>query len=76
MLKLMWVRAGIILACWAGAIAAAGFQAWGIVFRCSWSPHGVSLALPMRIDCNKFILLRGEGAPGGARRGGASQEVQ
>jgi len=31
MLKLMWVRAGIIFACWTGAIAAAGFQAWGIV---------------------------------------------
>ena len=31
MFKLMWMRAGIILACWMGAIAAAGFQAWGIV---------------------------------------------
>jgi hypothetical protein len=31
MLKLMWVPAGIIFACWTGAIAAAGFQAWGIV---------------------------------------------
>jgi hypothetical protein len=29
--KWMWMRAGIILACWTGAIAAAGFQAWGIV---------------------------------------------
>ena len=29
--QLMWVRAAIISACWIGAIAAAGFQAWGIV---------------------------------------------